>query len=82
MGDVQNTPIIPNFLVRISLAFIRFYQRWFSPWIGTQCRFNPTCSRYTYQAIQKYGFFRGWFMGVHRIMRCNPFTKGGEDPVP
>jgi len=45
------------------------------------CRFNPTCSEYTYQAINKYGVFKGGFMGLWRIIRCNPFSKGGNDPV-
>jgi len=65
-----------------SLVFIRFYQRWFSPYMGVHCRFRPSCSRYTYEAIQRYGFWRGWCMGAWRIMRCNPFTRGGDDPVP
>jgi len=45
------------------------------------CRFRPSCSEYTYQAIEKYGFIKGGLMGVWRILRCNPFSKGGDDPV-
>lgn len=45
------------------------------------CRFEPTCSRYTYQAIEKYGVLKGGFLGIKRIIRCQPFSKGGYDPV-
>ncbi len=71
-----------GFAVRGSLAFIRMYQRWLSPVMGTHCRFEPTCSRFTYMAIERYGFLKGWALGLYRILRCNPFTTGGYDPVP
>lgn len=71
----------PGAASRFSLAFIRWYQRWLSPYIGVHCRFEPTCSRYTFAAIEKYGFLRGWLMGIYRIFRCNPFNPGGYDPV-
>ncbi|OGC47729.1 membrane protein insertion efficiency factor YidD [candidate division WWE3 bacterium RIFCSPHIGHO2_01_FULL_35_17] len=45
------------------------------------CRFQPYCSEYSYQAIEKYGIIKGSFMGIYRILRCNPFSKGGLDPV-
>ena len=61
---------------------IRFYKRYISPGLGSNCRFYPSCSEYTYQAIEKYGVLRGSLMGGWRIMRCNPFNKGGYDPVP
>lgn len=66
----------------IVLAIIRFYQRFVSPGLGSNCRFYPTCSAYTYQAIEKYGVLRGGWMGARRILRCNPWNKGGFDPVP
>jgi len=68
--------------VRIILALIRFYQRFISPAFPSSCRFTPTCSQYTYEAVEKYGLFHGLSMGMHRILRCNPFNKGGYDPVP
>jgi len=71
-----------GFAAGVSLGFIRWYQRWLSPWIGMHCRFQPTCSRYAYEAISRYGFFRGWGMGIYRIFRCNPFNPGGMDQVP
>ncbi|MBF0502834.1 MAG: membrane protein insertion efficiency factor YidD [Candidatus Riflebacteria bacterium] len=79
-GDSE-APGSVGIVASASLVIIRWYQRWLSPWIGVHCRFHPTCSRYTYQAIVKYGFWRGWLMGIYRILRCNPFSRGGEDPV-
>ena len=64
------------------LATIRFYQKFVSPLLGNNCRFYPTCSAYTYPAIEKYGVGRGGWMGIKRIVRCNPWNEGGFDPVP
>lgn len=66
----------------VALGMIRFYKRYISPGLGSNCRFYPSCSEYTYQAVEKYGVLRGSLMGGWRIMRCNPFNKGGYDPVP
>ena len=60
---------------------ILFYKRFISPSLGAKCRYTPTCSIYTLDAIEKYGALRGIFMGMIRILRCNPFAKGGFDPV-
>ncbi|MGC8780347.1 MAG: membrane protein insertion efficiency factor YidD [Anaerolineae bacterium] len=67
---------------RLALAVIRFYRRWISPGLPPSCRFYPTCSEYTYQAVEKYGVLRGGWLGVRRIARCHPFNPGGFDPVP
>ena len=65
------------------LALIRFYQRSISPYRPTCCRFSPTCSRYAYQAITKYGALKGGWLAFKRLMRCHPFYKGDYyDPVP
>lgn len=75
---------------RLSLALIRLYQRSFlfrSPLLKTlflsdaACRFQPTCSEYTYQAIKRYGIIRGGLLGLKRIIKCHPWNKGGYDPV-
>jgi putative membrane protein insertion efficiency factor len=60
---------------------IRFYQRLISPGLPTACRFQPTCSEYGYQAIEKYGIIKGGGKAVWRVLRCNPFCHGGYDPV-
>lgn len=65
----------------ILIKFIDFYKKQISPFIGVHCKFEPTCSEYTKQAIEKYGAFKGCFLGFKRIIRCNPFSKGGYDPV-
>lgn len=64
------------------IAGIRFYQRYISPLKGTKCPYVPSCSQYGAEAIQKYGAFKGSLLAVWRILRCNPFSKGGYDPVP
>lgn len=64
------------------LALIRAYQYTLSPFIGRSCRFEPTCSRYGYEAIQVHGPWRGGWMTVGRILRCHPLCRGGFDPVP
>jgi len=62
------------------IGFVRVYQLTLSPLIGRACRFQPTCSNYMIQAVEKYGAFRGAAKGVWRIIRCNPFCRGGFDP--
>lgn len=64
------------------LGLIKFYQDGISPLLGPRCRFTPTCSNYTYEAIVEHGIIKGTFLGIKRILRCNPFFKGGYDPVP
>lgn len=69
----------PQFIL---LAGIRFYQMTISrALLGNACRFYPSCSHYGYQAIYKYGAFKGSYMVIARILRCNPFNPGGYDPV-
>ena len=67
---------------KICLMLIRFYQKFISPMKKPCCRFYPTCSSYAYEAYSKYGFFKGSYLTIWRILRCNPFCKGGYDPVP
>lgn len=67
---------------RFLLRVIRFYQRAVSPLFPPRCRYIPTCSEYALQAVEKYGPLRGGFLALRRLLRCNPFHKGGYDPVP
>lgn len=67
---------------RVGIWFVRFYQRRISPLTPPSCRYQPTCSQYTLEAIQRYGLVRGSWMGARRIGRCHPFHPGGYDPVP
>ena len=68
---------------KLFLAMIRFYQRNISPNTPPSCRFIPTCSNYAYEAIQKYGAFKGGLLALWRLLRCNPFNKSNPyDPVP
>ncbi|GEP20393.1 membrane protein insertion efficiency factor YidD [Pediococcus argentinicus] len=67
---------------RVFLAIIRGYQRFISPLFPPSCRYYPTCSNYTFTAIERFGAIKGSVMGGARILRCNPFVKGGYDPVP
>lgn len=64
------------------LLLIRFYQLFLSPLLGAQCRFTPTCSNYGAEAIKKHGPFKGLYLTVKRIGRCNPWGGHGHDPVP
>jgi uncharacterized protein len=66
----------------LALSLIRFYKRVISPLLPPSCRFYPSCSQYTYEAIEKYGVAKGGTLGFKRICRCHPFSPGGYDPVP
>ena len=77
-GEAQT----PGAAARAGLVAIRGYQRVLSPVMGGNCRYYPSCSHYTYEAIERYGLARGSWMGVKRIGRCHPWREGGFDPVP
>ena len=69
-------------LVKFLCVLIRFYQVCISPLFPPCCKYYPTCSSYAMEAIQKHGSFKGIVLSTRRILRCNPFSKGGIDPVP
>ena len=64
---------------RIAVRCVRFYQHGISPLLGKNCRFQPSCSQYYILAVEKYGLIRGSLKGCYRILRCHPWSKGGED---
>lgn len=69
---------------KIILKLINFYKKSISPWLsmkGIHCKYYPTCSEYSKQAIEKYGVLKGSLLSAKRILKCNPFSKGGYDPV-
>lgn len=69
---------------KLIIIIIEWYQKNISVWLeykNIKCKFYPTCSEYTKQAIEKYGAFKGSMLGIARILRCNPFSKGGYDPL-
>lgn len=67
---------------RLLMALVRGYRVAFSPWVGNACRFEPTCSAYSLQALDRHGAAAGTYLTLHRIARCHPFCAGGIDPVP
>jgi uncharacterized protein len=71
-----------NIIVIFILLLLKGYQIFLSPLLGVNCRFKPSCSEYAYQAINKYGPYKGTFLSFKRILCCHPFHPGGFDPVP
>lgn len=72
-----------NFILKkFILILIKIYQKLISPILGKNCRFIPTCSVYTYKAIEIHGIIKGIYLGIKRILKCHPFNNGGYDPVP
>lgn len=69
-------------LAHIVALPVRGYRLLFSPWVGHGCRFQPTCSAYTLEALERHGAFRGSWLGARRILRCHPWGGDGYDPVP
>lgn len=61
---------------------LKFYKLFISPWLGTNCRFHPTCSEYCREAIEKRGVIKGGILSIYRLLRCNPWGGSGYDPVP
>ncbi len=74
--------LISNLIKQLFLKLIRFYQIALSPMLGSNCIYTPTCSHYTYEAIERFGVIKGGWLGAKRIARCTPFHEGGYDPVP
>lgn len=70
-----------NFLARGAIGLVKLYRRYISPLSGPTCRYYPTCSQYAIDAITAYGFFKGGAKAFWRVMRCNPWSKGGYDPA-
>lgn len=67
---------------RLLMGLVRGYRLLLSPWLGSSCRFEPTCSVYALQALAQHGAAQGAYLTAHRLVRCGPWCKGGHDPVP
>ena len=67
---------------RLLMFLVRGYRLLLSPWLGSSCRFEPTCSAYALQALDRHGAAAGSYLTVHRLMRCHPWCAGGSDPIP
>lgn len=81
---MKNNNIINSIILlprKILIYIIKLYQRFISPHLGSNCRYYPTCSEYTKQAVDKYGIIKGSILGIIRILKCNPFSKGGVDKL-
>lgn len=72
----------PSRVATAVVFLIRLYRMGVSPLLGRNCRFEPTCSQYMTQALSKHGVLKGLFLGLRRVLRCHPLSKGGYDPVP
>ena len=69
-------------VVKPFIAIIKSYQKWISPLLPARCRYQPTCSQYCIEALSIHGLFKGFFLGIRRILRCHPWGGSGHDPVP
>ena len=75
-------PSSPSYAARLLILGARVYQQTLSRFLGGQCRFSPSCSHYFIEAVEKHGAVRGGWLGLRRLLRCHPFSRGGLDPVP
>ena len=74
--------MLQKFFIIILIKLIRFYQVAISPWLGKNCRYQPTCSQYMLEALKVHGLYKGVFLGIKRILSCHPWGGSGYDPVP
>lgn len=79
-GAVSAPP--PSLAARALLRLLRGYQLLLSPWLGGQCRFQPSCSQYSMEAVRRHGALKGTGLSLRRLLRCHPWCAGGDDPVP
>ncbi len=80
-GVARETEPRPGPIAALALLPIRFYRRFLSPALGQRCRYYPTCSAYAEEAVRELGAFRGIILAAWRVLRCNPFSPGGIDPL-
>jgi hypothetical protein len=81
-NSIKEACFIPAKILKFAILKLITVYRFFSKFTPSVCRFQPTCSKYTMDAIEKYGIFKGIFLGIKRILKCHPGHPGGYDPVP
>ena len=79
---VKKRNFISAFIIKILIVPVKFYQYFLSPMLGKNCRYTPTCSAYTIEALKKHGVIKGGYLSIKRILSCNPWGGHGYDPVP
>jgi putative membrane protein insertion efficiency factor len=79
MSALRHLADVPR---RLLIALVRLYRFWLSPWLGSRCLYEPTCSMYALQALQRHGAAAGSYLTVRRLLRCGPWCAAGHDPVP
>jgi putative membrane protein insertion efficiency factor len=79
-ADLDHLPA-PNLGAAALIGLIKLYRRFISPYTMPSCKYTPTCSRYAMDAVRRYGVFKGSWLATWRILRCNPFARGGYDPL-
>lgn len=82
MDPTTSKPVEPSLPTRLLMGLVRGYRLLLSPWLGSSCRFEPTCSAYSLEALRRHGAATGTRLTVWRILRCHPWCDGGHDPVP
>jgi len=84
MVDFSNNEAYVRFRIgtRLAIFLIRCYKKYVSPMLGNNCRYIPSCSEYAMEAYQEFGFIKGTYLTIFRLLRCAPWCKGGYDPVP
>lgn len=73
---------IESFITKSLQMLIKAYAYLVSPWLGNRCRFHPSCSVYAAQALEEHGILKGLYLAVKRLLKCGPWSPGGDDPVP
>lgn len=82
LSEEKPEPEKPSLAAKAAMSLVKFYRTCVSPLFPPCCRFRPTCSQYALEALRKHGFLKGTCLSVWRLLRCNPFNPGGDDPVP
>jgi putative membrane protein insertion efficiency factor len=79
---ISTEQTLSSFFKRVMVSLIKAYRYWLSPFIPASCRFYPSCSAYALESYQRLGFWKGTYLSLRRILKCNPFHPGGVDPFP